>query len=449
MTIRRSYVMTMGTNLGIQGLSIATGIITARALGPTGRGDLAVILLWPSLLSAVLCLCLHESIAYLIAQNREKASTYRYTGVLLTLALGLLAVLAGYFALPHLLDSSQQHLLSLSRWYLLSIPLGYIGGLLYTSFTGELNFRLYNFLRSLHPLVYCIGILFILATTKLTLTGAVVVNLMGHGMTLVVALLIAQKKGTFNAEANPAAFKMALRTGLTFHVLVITGVVVGRLDQIVIARNLSLEAIGLYAVALSIAGSQGSVTSAFSQIVTQVVASSKNAKEGLEILIKQFRVGWTVSAGVAIGIIILAPLAVPILYGPRFNAAIILSLILTPALLAQSLSGLLIYGLRGLKRPLVGPIVMMSQGAIFILFSLLLIQRWGATGVAFSLATANWITLLVLSGWIAKKFNLPLKGFWKLDTELIAKVWQLFQKRYVQLRRPKIKVVDRDAEIQA
>ena len=48
----------------ILSINLATGIISARALGPQGRGELAAIIMWPQFLSYMMNLGLPTSLLY-------------------------------------------------------------------------------------------------------------------------------------------------------------------------------------------------------------------------------------------------------------------------------------------------------------------------------------------------------------------------------------------------
>ncbi|MCH7540941.1 MAG: hypothetical protein IH999_11195, partial [Proteobacteria bacterium] len=55
----------------IQLSNLASGILAARLLGPEGRGELAVIILWPSLIAALGALGITESVIYHTANRSE------------------------------------------------------------------------------------------------------------------------------------------------------------------------------------------------------------------------------------------------------------------------------------------------------------------------------------------------------------------------------------------
>ena len=50
---RHPVTLSLAASVAIQGLNVLTGIVLARTLGPAGRGELAAVMLWPSILAAV------------------------------------------------------------------------------------------------------------------------------------------------------------------------------------------------------------------------------------------------------------------------------------------------------------------------------------------------------------------------------------------------------------
>ena len=77
-------VMTAGTNLVLASLGLVTGILAARLLGPVGRGELAAIQTWPSVMATIAMLGLPEAVVYFSAKEREQSG--RYLGSAMVLA---------------------------------------------------------------------------------------------------------------------------------------------------------------------------------------------------------------------------------------------------------------------------------------------------------------------------------------------------------------------------
>lgn len=65
--------LTMATNLIIAALGIVMGILSARLLGPQGRGELATIQLWPTFIAAFGMLGMPEAVLYFASRAPERA----------------------------------------------------------------------------------------------------------------------------------------------------------------------------------------------------------------------------------------------------------------------------------------------------------------------------------------------------------------------------------------
>src|SRR5713101_7310699 len=83
-------------NIALYVLAAATGPLTARLLGPEGRGALAAIQLWPGAIAMFAMLGLPESIVYFSAREPNRAGQWLTTSVLLGLGASCLAVGIGY-----------------------------------------------------------------------------------------------------------------------------------------------------------------------------------------------------------------------------------------------------------------------------------------------------------------------------------------------------------------
>lgn len=74
-SLRAPTASTTLTNLVILGGNALAGIVSARALGPAGRGQLAVVMLWPGLISMVGMLGLPSACCYYVAHWPERSTT--------------------------------------------------------------------------------------------------------------------------------------------------------------------------------------------------------------------------------------------------------------------------------------------------------------------------------------------------------------------------------------
>jgi len=67
--MRKDFYITLAGSFIILLFNVVSGIITARALGPSGKGILRTMIIWPTLLSQIGLLGMQESYIYL--KNKE------------------------------------------------------------------------------------------------------------------------------------------------------------------------------------------------------------------------------------------------------------------------------------------------------------------------------------------------------------------------------------------
>ncbi|HKS96706.1 MAG TPA: hypothetical protein VJV74_11335, partial [Terriglobia bacterium] len=67
---RRDLAGTFATQAGILGLGAVTGILTARMLGPQGRGELAALTLWPMTLIFLCSMGLDSALVFHVGKRQ-------------------------------------------------------------------------------------------------------------------------------------------------------------------------------------------------------------------------------------------------------------------------------------------------------------------------------------------------------------------------------------------
>jgi hypothetical protein len=72
-------------------LSVGTGVIMARGLGPTGRGELSAMMLWPALAAGLFTLGLRPALTYTLAAQRGEPRCLILVALLLTFCTGLVS----------------------------------------------------------------------------------------------------------------------------------------------------------------------------------------------------------------------------------------------------------------------------------------------------------------------------------------------------------------------
>src|SRR5688572_19001130 len=112
--MRHAIASGLFTNLVIVGFSLLAGIVTARYLGSSGRGEVAVALLWPQVLSAILLFGTEVSLARYVGSGKiTPIAALRIAGKLV-LILGTAGVVAAVLTMPALFAHEKANLVTLA-----------------------------------------------------------------------------------------------------------------------------------------------------------------------------------------------------------------------------------------------------------------------------------------------------------------------------------------------
>lgn len=401
----------VASNFGIQLLGVITAVITARLLGPVGRGAVAVAVVWVSLFQSVLYMNIPEAVAFQTARDVDAFNRWRAAGLVNATILGVIAAAIGYFTLPRLLPSNTgAELLHASRCFLVSIPLFFVTVTWYSSYAGRHRFHRFAAMRLCHPFFYLlfIGAFFIFA--RVTPFNVLMANVAAHVSVLGALVADTLTSGeSFSLKVDLDTLRVLFVRGASFHLTTIFIVLLPRLDQFVVSKRFGLADMGIYAVAATVAGAQGLVANGFSQIVTPIVAASP-ADSAAGKLVQQFRWALVCSALMGVVIVLVAPIVVPIVFGRDFAHATSVIGVLTPGYVAFGLNSVLSMGLRGLDRPFAGTVASAFAAAAFLALAPLFVS-FGVTGIATAFAVANVATVVGLVIFVSTKYGIPIRAF--------------------------------------
>ena len=88
-SFRRAFLQTLTGNLLIQSIGVATGILTARLLGPTGRGELSTVLYYPTVVSQVGSNGIQQATAFEVSRRPHEEAKILKAGLSVALLLGV------------------------------------------------------------------------------------------------------------------------------------------------------------------------------------------------------------------------------------------------------------------------------------------------------------------------------------------------------------------------
>src|SRR6185503_16557924 len=120
--IVRNVKLIFSVNLLILLSGVVTSLLGAWALGPAGRGDLLVVVLWPPVVALLAGLGLPQAHRYWMAREPARISHLFSNGIIYALVAGGVALAVAELVVPHIVGQRSPEVMTLVRIYLVNIP---------------------------------------------------------------------------------------------------------------------------------------------------------------------------------------------------------------------------------------------------------------------------------------------------------------------------------------
>ena len=387
----RHFLETYTTTIMINGCMLVQGVILARVLGVEGRGNLAAIILWPTIIANIGLLGTNLAVTRTAATVGGDVGPIARTGILLSLILSIVAVTTGLALLPLLIPKANSDIMGLARIYMILFVPAYILSANLTGVDhGQGRFRRLNFFRLLQSPVYVLFLVILLLFGRANLTyciwallGALWVTALGR-----FALMIRQ----IPLFGPVASLSKLLRRGIPFLIAAIIPQFTSRGDRILLLWLLTDHDLGLYAVAFSTASLLGTVSSSIG-IVSLTIAAQERPHEGFARIAKIFRASTVVSVGMGLVLAVAIYLLLPLVYGQEFSGARMTGIILAGGFILFGLTSLLAQSLTGQGKPLAGTFSRLAGMVVMVLIAYVLCRPLGVNGVALGFVAAQIVSL--------------------------------------------------------
>lgn len=333
------------------GMSFLSGIIAARALGPAGRGEFAVVLLWPTLLAAVGGLGVREALTYYLASGQAAPSKLLGAALMSATFQSLLLVLIGILLIPIVTISYDSIVTRTSLIYLLFIPTNLIAQYSLGLLQGSLNLGAFNAVRLSVNIIYLTFLFFFLVTASVTVRNLTMAMLFANLCTALIGLGLAGRRFGISAALDRQLYRGLYRYGLKNHAGSLSSMLNQRVDQLIMSLLISTQNLGWYAVAVSVSSIVTTAAAAISAILFPKVAGSASGMQS-PIAVRYSRVNVTVSAILAAFMALITPFALPIIYGRAYMPSVILAEVLIVGALFTAFGMSWAAILRGIGNPL-------------------------------------------------------------------------------------------------
>jgi O-antigen/teichoic acid export membrane protein len=405
---------TLAANGAILVCRLVTGVLSARLLGPHARGGLAVVRLFPDLVGSLGTLSLHEAVTFRTARGRADAGTVRASGLVAALLLAVVVLPPGLLLVPLLLRGYGD-LVALSRLYLLALaPCLLVHLTLCAWDLGTGRMGRYNALRVLPFLVNAAGLVLLAALGRVTVEGALWCSWAGIFAAAAVRLWMGRSEGRARPSTREA--RRLVRFGLHFHGAAVLALLASNADRLLVVFLWDERAVGLYAVALTLATTGLALLSrSIHTVLFPRIAGQRSPEERRRLLAKALRHSMLLLTAGVVVIAALAPALVPLLFGEEFREARAAAAVLVLAYLPLGLRQILVRAMRGVGEGRAGTVSEALALGGFVVAAWPLGRALGLPGVGAALFLGNAAGLAHLVLVARERLGVSLRECWGLN----------------------------------
>jgi O-antigen/teichoic acid export membrane protein len=375
--------------------NLASGVLVARSLGPSGRGEIAAILMI-ALVPYLLTLGCQRAVAFHQARHPEDAGHLLTTWLLLLAPFVVGCVIALQVLVPVLLAEQTAATQTIARIWIATSALVILSRIPLGILQGDHDFGFYYLLCAAQPLLIAAAYALLAVAGSLT----VVTALGATGLAYATGTLGASVRVVRRHAPRRPSRRLARSTG-AYAVRAQFGdmgsSVNARLDMLVIPALLSAASVGLYSVATNVSWIVFGLVAAGSLVV--LPATARSTRNAPETVAATLYVALLVGSACALAIGLVSRPAVALVYGTEFDAAVVPLRILLFGAVVYSAANVLVAGLYGANRPFWAASTEVAGALVTVVGLLVVLPSRGIAGAAV-VSVLSYSTVLVAAAFL-------------------------------------------------
>jgi O-antigen/teichoic acid export membrane protein len=424
--VGRNMLFTAAGNLAIPFSAVVTAPILAQVLGVEGRGELAAVTAPLILLTIAGTFGIPEAVNHYVAAARASLRAALVRSTPLILLAGVLCTILTLLLAPFL-SGGDEEITALIRITSTAILPSVMVGLLRGAASGLHLWRLVNGERYINASVRIVGIYGFATAGMLDVPIATMVTAAAP----IIGGFAYVSLRAHSTSPSPASVprRTILSYGLRIWVGALSGILLVRLDQVLITPLSGVAELGLYAVAVNVAD----VILIANSAVRDVTFSSESTKATPRRLYKSARVSLLASLLIGAATALTVPAWLPVIFGADFADAVPVTELLILAAVVGVPGSIAGAGLSARGRPGLRSASLLIACLVNIAAVLLLVPSLGAMGAALATLVGNFLAANLNIYWCWKFFGLNPLAFYALRfqdaKDVGAVVWRLSRRR--------------------
>lgn len=407
MHVARAFLQTFSIQVGQTALSVVTGVLIARALGPAGQGDYATVAATIAIGSLVFTLGQFQGNVLAAAGPNARPRALLARSMVQFLALGALALLATSLFGTAFARSAGRLMLLLAAMVL---SLEVLGQLVRGINLGQHHVLTFNLASLVQRLVLFIGVAVLFAIRQVTVTVVLEIWLVALLVSILCSSIPLWRRSSAEAldiKSVLTGWKSSLGFGGRAFVALSLTLVLVRADVWMLRPWLGAAAVGQISIASGLAEWLWYVPTIIGNLLFAAVAANK----GRDSIDKVCRASRLVIAGtlpLAVILLVFGSRIIGLLYGPSFAVAGEVFRLLVPGMMAIAVHLVIDSYFAGVGFPPLSIVIAGCALATKLLLNLALVPRFGVYGAALATSVAYVGMLVSKLVWLSRRTGVSI-----------------------------------------
>jgi O-antigen/teichoic acid export membrane protein len=401
-----ALLQSVGAKVLIILLNAATGILSARALRPSGRGELAAIILWNVLFANAFTFGVPSALTYQLKKRVDLRSEFAGSALLLSVVTSALAMLIAWLGLPHWIPQYSATVIFFSRLFLFNVPIFAATLVGRAALESDGDFTTSNLSLLLTPLLTLVGLGAFFIAGHFTPVNAAWAYVAGGVPSCLLILKRVFDRFRPSLRLFPQSTRLLMLYGLRSYGIDLCGTMSFYVDQVLVVHLLQSGTMGAYVVALSLSR----MLNAFHASVIMILFPkmvSKSTDTIHQLTGRAVRITTFMTAAAGLVVALLGPQVVTLLYGSAYRGATGIVRILILEVILSGVVQVLSQAFMALGRPGAVTLFQVSGLLLTVPILIVLVPRYGIHGAAIAILISTTIRLVAVMASFRPLLHMP------------------------------------------
>ena len=407
----RNVFFTFSSEIIIVGANFLAGVILARALSPTDRGIMALIMTVPLLIAVFASFGLPQANIYMIGRKKHTERNMLGNSLLLAIFIGFVTILVFILARDFLFSTVFKDMPENFFLPVLILVLIFLFDYIYTSILrAKQRFGLFNLRRLIPSVLLVLGFLLVLVVIPRGLEGALVAYLVISIFVILMFAVIVSRMVKPRLRIDSKITSDSLRYGSKSYIQIVIGSLTYRLDIVLVAFFLDPEQVAFYSIATSIAEVAWYIPNSVGVVLFPRL-SKVPPIEVHQITAKVCRNTLGLTTIMVVLIFLSSWFIVPLVYGSVYRAALSPLMILLPGIIFMALYKVLSRDFTSRDRQQITILASSSALLIIVGLSWFLIPKLGINGAALASSIGYTVAGILLLLFLLREAKMNWRDF--------------------------------------